>query len=103
MHKCARARAAPGLFLLSALVNPSFSQLVRVPATTGWPKLVYIPTRSVRSGETLLEGLQRPVYLDDARRPEERKSAMRRRRCYVISKEIKASRPVVVLEVSHVE
>lgn len=56
-------------------------------------KVAYISTRCLRSGETLVEGLQCPVYLDDIRRPEgKRKSVMKGRKCYVISKEIKASR-----------
>lgn len=47
----------------------------------------YIPTRSPRSGETLLEGLQRPVYLDDVRGASAKgKSAMKERGRYVISK-----------------
>lgn len=77
MYALALARTAPDLFLLSALVNPSSSRLVRVHGTTSCPKLVYIPTRSLRSRETLLEGLQRPVYLDDARRPAKGKSTER--------------------------
>lgn len=73
VYSCIHKFASELRIAFLALVNPSFSRLVRISVRyfPEEPRNRYISRHVIL--ETFVEDLGRPVYLDDTRVPDERK------------------------------